>query len=84
VHPGERPIGAGRVYGEQPYGHMNAERNASEKTSDIAELAWWLIRDPAAPRSKRSRPTYVEAIWDRTLDRAFAMMDMTKGIQNPS
>ena len=36
VHPGERPIGSGRVYGDQPYGRVNAKGNYSERTSDIA------------------------------------------------
>jgi hypothetical protein len=36
VHPGERPVGGGRVYGEQPYGRVNSNGNAAEKTSDIA------------------------------------------------
>jgi hypothetical protein len=31
VHPGDRPAGAGRVYGEQPYG-----KKGSQMTSDIA------------------------------------------------
>ena len=36
VHAGERPVGGGRVYGEQPYGRVNAKGNAAEHTSDIA------------------------------------------------
>ena len=36
VHAGERPVGGGRVYGEQPYGRVNSKGNAAEHTSDIA------------------------------------------------
>jgi hypothetical protein len=31
VHPGQRPVGSGRVYGEQPYG-----RGGGRQTSDVA------------------------------------------------
>ena len=36
VHPGERPVGGGRIYGEQPYGQKRGNRNGASKTSDIA------------------------------------------------
>lgn len=45
------------------------------------ELAWWLIRDTAAPHPTETRPAYVEETWERAVNRSLAMMDMTKGIQ---
>lgn len=45
------------------------------------ELAWWLIRDTAAPHPTETRPAYVEETWERAVKRSLAMMDMTKGIQ---
>lgn len=36
AYPGKRPVGGGRVYGEQPYGRISRKGKASEKTSDIA------------------------------------------------
>ena len=47
------------------------------------ELRYWLRYDPAAPR-EHPRPAYVVSIWQRTIERVVAMMDMTKGVQTGS
>ncbi len=44
------------------------------------ELAVWVQHDPNAPPEDQARPTYVETVWERAIDRAVAMIDMTKGI----
>jgi hypothetical protein len=64
------------------YGHALPDMLAAKTTPPYRELelAVWVQHDPAAPPEDHSRPSYVEAVWGRAIERATAMIDMTKGM----
>jgi hypothetical protein len=66
-------------------GHALPEILAGKTKQPFAELElkYWLRYDTAAPR-EYPRPACVVAIWERVIERAVAMMDMTKGTQTTS
>jgi hypothetical protein len=63
-------------------GHVMQNMLAAKTTPPYRELelAVWVRHDPAAPPEDQARPSYVEAVWQRAIERATAMIDMTKGM----